>query len=155
MTEQHHAERTRVSWILEQYRRTGVVDHVQRAAPRYVDLSEVPSFEEAFNLVERAEEAFARLPAEVRAEVGNNPIGLVEWVQDPENLERGLELGIFETAPGDRESSSGGSGQHELDGQDRPKGADGGRAAEAERSEVAPPGEKRGEQSAAREQGSS
>ena len=42
-----------------------------------------------------AEEQFGALPANVRREFDNDPGKMLEFIQDPDNYERGVELGLF------------------------------------------------------------
>lgn len=47
--------------------------YLARGVPQYGDFSEVPDLREAYEVIEKAEEAFFALPAELRRELGNDP----------------------------------------------------------------------------------
>lgn len=61
------------------------------------DLSMVPdNYMDCLEFIQCVQEDFDNLPASVRKEVGNNPLGMLHWIMNPANKERGVELGIFE-----------------------------------------------------------
>lgn len=43
-----------------------------------------------------AKESFATLPSNVRKEFNNDPLMMLEWLKNPSNYERGVELGLLE-----------------------------------------------------------
>lgn len=53
--------------------------------PMYGDISSIPSYEEAFNRVQAAQEAFRRLPSGLREKLKNNPQNLVSFIKDENN----------------------------------------------------------------------
>ncbi len=62
-----------------------------------VDVSEVPSFQDAISLVRRTEDYFRRLPAEVRSQFRNDPAVLVDAfnARAPEFLEAFRKIGLL------------------------------------------------------------
>lgn len=65
--------------------------------PKYGDdYADIGTYQDCLQVVVEAEEQFMQLPASIRKEVGNTPEGMLKWIQDPNNYERGVELGIFE-----------------------------------------------------------
>lgn len=57
-----------------------------RGEPHFGDFSEVPDLVSAYDLVERANEAFMTLPAQLRLELGNDPLRINELTR--EQIER-------------------------------------------------------------------
>jgi len=98
-TKQSFIEETDVNTIMGRWRRTGVIEHLAKAEPRYGDFDTADDYLSAMQKVKDADSAFLELPAEVRAAVGNNPQGLLAYLADPANLERSRELGLVEPAP--------------------------------------------------------
>jgi len=95
-TVQSEAASCDVNRIVETFKKTGVLPQVGgRAAPQYGDFSEVPSYQEALGIIERAEEAFSALPARVRQRFGNDPAAVVAFVADPRNREEAARLGLL------------------------------------------------------------
>ena len=81
--------------IINQFQTTGIVTHVASGIPQYADVSEVPDYQSALEIIMNAEEQFASLPSNVRREFDNDPGKLLEFIQNPDNYERGVELGLF------------------------------------------------------------
>ena len=102
-TDQRFRDETDVNMILARYRVTGdkVVLGLQPSGepirpPQYGDFSEVGTYQECLEVVMNAQEQFDALPAAVRKEVGNTPEGMLQFISNPDNYDRGVELGIFE-----------------------------------------------------------
>ncbi|QCQ84583.1 internal scaffolding protein [Blackfly microvirus SF02] len=94
MTRQEFADECNINVLMAAYERTGVISHVNRAAPQYLDVSDVPDLREALAAVSLAETAFMTLSASVRREFDNDPVKFVEYAQDPANLSRMREWGL-------------------------------------------------------------
>lgn len=77
-----------INRIMDRYNRTGQLPDLVSREPMYGDFSEVPTYLEAVELVERAETAFMALPAEVRAECANDPAVFLDRVRDREWAEK-------------------------------------------------------------------
>ncbi len=83
-----------VNKILGRFRTTGFMNHINLNRPCYEDFSDTPSYVEALNQIRKAEDAFAALPARVRARVDNDPGKLIDFVNDPDNDAELIELGL-------------------------------------------------------------
>lgn len=62
--------------------------------PIYGDFSEVPDYQEAFEVVRTASDAFAALPSDVRTRFGNDPGQMIAFLADEKNLEESYSLGL-------------------------------------------------------------
>lgn len=82
--------------ILKQYKRTGMIAHInaQAAQGQYIDLPSDQDFQESLNIVMRAEESFATLPSKVRARFGNDPQEFLAFMADPANQDEMISLGL-------------------------------------------------------------
>ena len=58
---------------------------------RYVNVD----YQDAYNMVVKAEEAFMTLPAAVRARFANDPAGIFAFLQDPSNRDEAVQLGLI------------------------------------------------------------
>ncbi len=99
LTEQHHKDSCDINKIMGRYRKTGVIDHLNKHGPLY---GEIPSIglQEATEIVEKADEMFNDLPSHIRNKFDNKPGEFLDFVQDPANLEEMRELGLSkEDAP--------------------------------------------------------
>lgn len=79
--------------ILKRYRATGLMRQLP-GQPRYGDFSDIPDYQDALNTVIRAEEAFGRLPSDLRTRFDNDPQKFLDFVHDPANQEELYELGL-------------------------------------------------------------
>lgn len=94
MTQQHMKEMTNVNSIIEKYRRTGSFNHLSTSPGQYGDFSQFRDFRESMNHVISAQQAFDGLPAHLRKRFSNDPANLVEFLDDPSNLQEAEKLGI-------------------------------------------------------------
>jgi len=97
-TKQSFREESEIENILARYTKTGVLDHVSRYGGEYGFASSV-SFHEAMNVVTKADQMFGDLPAKVRRRFGGDPGDFLEFVQNPENEEELIELGLAVRRP--------------------------------------------------------
>lgn len=82
-----------INTIVRQFGLTGEVPSDVKV-PLEGDFADVVDFQSAMNVVRRAEESFMEMPAEVRAEFGNDPGRFVAFVNDPDNRVRAEKLGV-------------------------------------------------------------
>lgn len=80
--------------IMTKYAKTGVLEHTRNVQGAYGDFSNVPDFQEAQNRIIQAQEAFMALPAAIRKRFDNDPGQLMDFVNDPDNLEEAVKLGL-------------------------------------------------------------
>lgn len=64
-----------------------------------VDLTELPSYQEALNTIIAADNSFMELPAQMRLRFNNNPQQLMDYLNDPANIEESRTLGLRNPAP--------------------------------------------------------
>lgn len=103
--------------IMRRFQRTGVLTHVAKYSPMYGDFPAMDYRESMDRLIE-ADRMFSELPAKLRKRFHNSPQEFLEFVQDSENLDEMVKLGLVKPAPAKPEpagapapsSSSGGQG---------------------------------------------
>lgn len=98
-TQQHHKENCDINVIIARAKRGGGISHVNPHQGRYMDLTELPDYATALNTVIKANEAFNSLPAKVREEFQNDPKKLIQFLGDPKNIDRAIELGLVNKKP--------------------------------------------------------
>lgn len=79
--------------------RQGLPVHVMEQPPLFGDFSDVKDFQEAQNLIASTSQFFESLPSDLRARFGNNPAQFLEFVNNPDNIEEAISLGILQKAP--------------------------------------------------------
>lgn len=99
MTRQEFQEECDINTIMARYEQQGVISHVNRANPMYVDWSSMPDLRGRLDKFRLAGEAFMSLPAAVRKDFDNDPVKFVEFAQNPENLEKMRSYGLAPPAP--------------------------------------------------------
>lgn len=94
MTDQSFGEECDINNLMARYQKTGLLPQHPGQEMRYLDLTDMPSFQDAMDMMLRAEEAFMALPAVVRREFDNDPGKFVGFAEDPENLGKLREWGL-------------------------------------------------------------
>ena len=93
-TKQSFMDECDITKIISQYRRTGIVTHLNRAQAVFEDVSEMGDYRQALQQVEYAQTLFMELPSKVRARFDNDPAAFLDFVTDPANLEEVQEMGL-------------------------------------------------------------
>lgn len=84
-----------VNTIMRRFEQTGVIEHVNRYQGSYGDFTEVPeNYQAAVNQVIAAQDMFMSLPAKVRARFANDPGNFLAFVEDPNNADEMVSLGL-------------------------------------------------------------
>lgn len=83
-----------INKIIARYQKSGDLTHVNERVARYGDFSNVPSYQEALDLVSRAENMFMEMSPEVRERFANDPGKMVEFLQDEKNYDEAVKLGL-------------------------------------------------------------
>lgn len=96
LTVQSEAAACDINKIMARYEKSGLISHLNQNAAFYADVSAVPDYQAALDVVEKADALFMSLPAEIRAEFDNDPGRYLDFVSDPANKARMIELGIIE-----------------------------------------------------------
>lgn len=102
MTKQSHKSECDINNILRQYKRTGIITHVQNARPTYQDLPNNIDFQESMNTILEAERAFDALPSVVRRYFDNSPEQFLAAFQDEKQHEKLREFGFLRPDEQDR-----------------------------------------------------
>jgi len=92
-TQQHFKDETDINNILRQFNITGQLP-TKTISPRYGDFTGIGDYHSALNQVIAAENEFMTLPAQLRARFDNNPQELIEFLNNPENLQEAQKLGL-------------------------------------------------------------
>lgn len=97
-TKQAHKSECDINNIMARFQKTGAMTHFNRHSPSY-GFATSDTFHEAMQTVQRAEQMFGDLPANLRRKFDNNPAGFLAFVQNPENLPEMIELGLAVKRP--------------------------------------------------------
>lgn len=108
MTRQSEMEGCDIHNILRQFSQVGFEELVRQNAARgqYADLTNLPDYQEALNIVQASNAAFAALPSQVRERFLNDPQRFVAFLADPANAEEAVRLGLATQREPPEDSSS-------------------------------------------------
>lgn len=93
LTRQSEADSTDINRIMEKYQRTGMLP-MSQMRPQWGDVSNALDYQASLNAVMSAQEAFNELPAKVRARFQNDPAALLSFVENSENYDEAVSLGL-------------------------------------------------------------
>jgi phage internal scaffolding protein len=94
LTQQHFKDETDINNILRQFNITGLLPE-SPLSPRYGDFTGISDYQSALNAVIAAESEFDALPAQIRARFDNNPEELINFLQNAENKDEAIALGLI------------------------------------------------------------
>ncbi len=96
-TKQQFKNQVDINTIMSKYIKTGVMsqDAITKRTAVFADVSEIGTFQECQDKVQAAQKAFMTLEPELRSEFNNDPGAVLDFVSDPANREKAIELGII------------------------------------------------------------
>jgi len=98
MTQQHFAAECDINNIIASYALTGNLTDplvVPTRAAQYGDFSHIMDYPSALSALMDAQERFDLLPAKLRARFENNPAYLLSFLENPDNRQEAIDLGIL------------------------------------------------------------
>jgi len=99
MTAQSFKEECDINEIVTKWQRTGDFAHLNKRTPSFGDFTSAVDFQEAMHIVDQAELGFAGLGSAIRDRFHNEPLELMNFLEDPENQEEASTLGLAEAPP--------------------------------------------------------
>lgn len=97
LTQQSAKDECDINLIVERAKRGAEISHVNERVPQYGDFTQIPTdLRECLMQVKKAETAFMSLDAHVRARFQNDPVLLLDFLNDPKNRVEAVELGLVE-----------------------------------------------------------
>lgn len=94
LTRQSDKDDCDINVMMARYEATGVEPRVNPRQPQWGDFSDVPSYQDALNIVRQADEDFMLLSAEVRDRFGNDPAQMLRFLEDEANRDEAVKLGL-------------------------------------------------------------
>jgi len=96
-TQKQFKDECNVNNIIKKYKATGTITHVRnRQEGVYADLTTLPDFQQAMDVIVKASNAFQEVPAEIRSRFNNDPQQFIDYLNDPKNIEESYKLGLRE-----------------------------------------------------------
>lgn len=97
LTQQQFLEETDINTIVRRFGLTGELPTDFRE-PQYGDYTGIFDYQTAMNAVRQADETFMEMPANIRARFHNNPQELLEFLDDDDNRQEAIKLGLVKKA---------------------------------------------------------
>lgn len=98
LTKQEFTQEVNINNIVAKYVQTGELPFSSRE-PVYADVTKLPDYHEARNIVAKAEQTFEAFPAQVREKFKNDPQEMFKWASDPNNLKEAINAGLIGQKP--------------------------------------------------------
>lgn len=99
MTKQADANDCSIDTILKKFQKTGMIDHLAKGEGFYGDVSDMVNYQEALDLVCRANNLFMSMSPDVRERFDNNPSKMLSFLDNPNNYDEAVALGMVEKRP--------------------------------------------------------
>lgn len=95
-TKQNERDRCDIRNIIRRYQQTGQLPLSVHAknGPMFGEFHELPTYHEMSNIILEARAKFMSLPSALRKDFDNDPGKLIEYLQNPENDEEAVKLGL-------------------------------------------------------------
>lgn len=94
LTKQAFKKECDINQIMKQYKKSGLLDHVNTHQGNYGDFLNFEDYHSSLNKIIEAKDAFYSIPSEIRAKFDNDPSLFMEFAQNDENHEALVELGL-------------------------------------------------------------
>ena len=91
--EQSHKNECNINTIVAKAHKSGLFP-TRTDSPKYGDFSGAMDFHEAHNRINDAQRDFMLLPSEIRNRFENNAGKLIDFINNPDNVEEAIKLGI-------------------------------------------------------------
>ena len=92
-TEQNHAEACEINNIVRKYHKTGAIEHRNENQGEYGFVDSI-TLQECMYVTAKAASMFEEVPSNIRKKFNNKPEAFFEYVQNPNNREELVKLGL-------------------------------------------------------------
>lgn len=100
LTQQSSKDECDINLIVERAKRGAEISHLNDRTPQYGDFTQIPKdLRECLLIVKAADDAFMSLDAGVRRRFDNDPAKMVDFLNDPDNREEAIALGLVSAPP--------------------------------------------------------
>jgi len=98
-TKQSFRKQCDVNSIIDKAKKTGLVSHLNTKTPVFGNFIGVPNYQDAMDLVNKANSNFNALPSKLRERFMNDPSKLLEFINEPTNYDEAVKLGLVIPKP--------------------------------------------------------
>lgn len=94
-TQQQFKEECDVNNILYKYKKSGMLNHVNKTQGQFGDFANVEDYQTSLQKVMQAQQNFMELPSELRSKFNNDPSKLIDFINTKENYEECVKYGLI------------------------------------------------------------
>ncbi len=94
LTKQAFRKECDINQIMKQYKKNGLLDHLNTHQGNYGDFLNFEDYHASLNKILEAKDAFNSIPAEIRAKFDNDPSQFMSFAQNEENHEELVKMGL-------------------------------------------------------------
>lgn len=94
LTKQEFARDADINVLIARFTKAGVPLPGPEVAQAFADVSEIGDFQACQERIIRAQDAFMKLPSDVRQRFGNEPAALLAFLDNPANLDEAVRMGL-------------------------------------------------------------
>lgn len=94
-TKQSFKDEVNVNYIIEKFHSTGLLSWVNTTQHKFEDVSSAQDYQMSVNMILEANDMFDELPANIRKRFDNEPFKLLQFLEDGNNLEEAVALGLI------------------------------------------------------------
>jgi len=98
-THQSFKDESNINLIMAKYAKTGLLDHLNTHQGDYGNFIGYEDYHTSMNQIREAEAAFSTIPSKIRERFGNDPGQFLTFVQNPDNVDEMVEMGLARKAP--------------------------------------------------------
>lgn len=95
LTSQEFAEECDINFILEKYKRTGMLTHVNKTQGQFGDFTSISDYQTSLNKIMEAHENFELLPSDLRSKFDNDPAKLIDFINNEKNYDDCVKYGLI------------------------------------------------------------
>lgn len=101
MAQEHFKDEVDINNIMKKYQKVGIsYNHLpQSSKGLYGDFTAVKTFEQAHQAILDTEKNFSTLPSQIRKRFDNNPQQLINFLNDKQNRDEAIQLGLIPKPP--------------------------------------------------------
>lgn len=93
-TVQADREDADINKIINRFLKSGQLPPQRGGQPFYGDVSDIGDLQDSLMKIKEAESLFMQYPAQVRERFENDYVKMVDFLEDPKNLDEAVELGL-------------------------------------------------------------
>lgn len=94
-TKQSFADEVNINNIVGKYKKTGLLTHLNDAEAKYLDVTEVGDFQDAQNIMIKAQADFMALPASARKVFNHSTAEFLDAAHDPDKRDLLVKAGLL------------------------------------------------------------